>query len=57
MENLNNLKNVVDDVEPSSHHSLSDNENNYNDIDYPSINPDIGDHQPQSVIGDISKIL
>lgn len=40
MENLNNCKNVVDDVEPSSHHSLSDNEINYYDIDGPSVNPD-----------------
>jgi hypothetical protein len=28
---------VVDDVEPSSHHSLSD-ENNYYDVDGPSVN-------------------
>ena len=38
MENLNNSKNVVDDVEPSSHHSLSDNDINYYDIDGPIVN-------------------
>jgi hypothetical protein len=44
MENLNNCKNVVDDVEPSSHHSLSDNDNNYYDIDVPIVNHE--DNQP-----------
>ena len=43
MENPNNIKNVVDDVEPSSHHSLSDNDINQHDIDAPSMNPDDND--------------
>ena len=43
MENPNNIKNEVDDVEPSSHHSLSDNDINQHDIDAPSMNPDDND--------------